>query len=394
MDVSSGGRRHKKGRGKRASPVASTSNMSTRDGTLSSLAKERDDLQRRLDVASENLRKEQASVTREERADRRQETRRRMYETETEEAELSSTDRERSAEGGRRERRRERSVPRNTSRRRERSVRRSREPSRGERRRSSTEVSLSVSEETSTVDTDSSQDRRKTRRAVRRILAANAPSCTNRGKKKCLPFNFVKRGARLQKVGPGEATWAEYFIALRVMVKMAVCPKEWIKEIHKHEDQLLVMAKKWDWPTCRQWSETIFVMICDGSLPGGWSDELAIRDVQKEITDSGKRLSGDRDPVTKKLDRYRRVQNSDGRRSEPAKWSEATYDKERDGRPCYPWNWGRDCGFSSSHGVFPEVKPHICAYCAYRNRKTFNHKEMDCGVKAKAVRKQNSSQDF
>ena len=51
-----------------------------------------------------------------------------------------------------------------------------------------------------------------------------------------------------------------------------------------------------------------------------------------------------------------------------------TYDKERDGN----WNWGRECGFSSSHGSSPDVRPHICDFYAYKSRKTLNHKEKDC----------------
>ena len=65
--------------------------------------------------------------------------------------------------------------------------------------------------------------------------------------------------------------------------------------------------------------------------------------------------------------------------------SRAQFDKEKDGRPCYPWNWGRDCGFSTTHGALPDLKAHICAYCAYKTKKILEHREKDCVNKMRAA---------
>lgn len=83
---------------------------------------------------------------------------------------------------------------------------------------------------------------------------------------------------------------------------MSASPKSCIPHIKKHEDQLLIMAKKWDWQTCRLCSETVFVMICDSSLPEGWKDRDAVRDIQREIIEMGKRSNFNRDAVMSKTE--------------------------------------------------------------------------------------------
>ena len=58
--------------------------------------------------------------------------------------------------------------------------------------------------------------------------------------------------------------------------------------------------------------------------------------------------------------------------------SREDYNKETDGKPCYPWNWGKECGFSASHGASAEHYLHICAWCAYKFRRQLNHREQYC----------------
>ena len=54
------------------------------------------------------------------------------------------------------------------------------------------------------------------------------------------------------------------------------------------------------------------------------------------------------------------------------------YSKDSDGKPCYAWNWGKDCGFQVSHETAPDNLLHICAWCAYKFKHQLLHKEQDC----------------
>ena len=258
------------------------------------------------------------------------------------------------------------------------------------------EDSTTTSESHDTSTEDSTTKRKKTRKAVRRILQAAAPTLTNkRGKRKCLPFNHIKRGSKFCKLGPGEASLPEYFLALRTIVKLQTCPKSWVVHIRKHEEHLLTMAKKWDWPTCRQWSETVFIMLNDGSLVDGWSDMEPIRDVQREITESGKRASYTREEVVNKTESYKKNITKPFPYTTTTSYAHTdkqTYDKEKDGKPCFSWNWGKECGFAGSHGENEEARPHICAFCAYKAKRVLFHREKDCINKIRAANYKNSAQ--
>ena len=253
-------------------------------------------------------------------------------------------------------------------------------------------------------DEESDSPATRTRQAVKKLLQAAGLLLTNKkGKKKCYPYSFIKRGRRFDSIGPGEASWPEYLSALKQMVRMPECPEEWIPFIPPHEEQLVNMAKIWDWQTCRHWSESVFMMVNDGSLRRGWRESRAIRDLQKDITETGRKVVSYRDQqkqeVVKKYsytkpdttqagDQMQRYIATDGRQQ---------YEKEKDGKPCYPWNWGRECGFTGLHGSFPEVKPHICAYCAYKTKKVLDHREKDCVNKMRAVERAQTgttSKDF
>ena len=58
--------------------------------------------------------------------------------------------------------------------------------------------------------------------------------------------------------------------------------------------------------------------------------------------------------------------------------SREDFNKEVDGKPCYLWNWGKDCGFQGSHGFPPDNLLHIWAWCAYKFKRQLLHKEQDC----------------
>ena len=239
-----------------------------------------------------------------------------------------------------------------------------------------------------------SSKRRKARRAVSQLLEAAGPVSSKRGKKNFVPCKFIKRGAKFQKVGPGEALWHEYFLALKAMAKSPECPRGWAAHLNKHEDAILHMAGIWDWATCRQWSETVFVKIHDGTLANGWEDQAALKELQGDITAVGKRTFQSRDAPAGRNEAYKMATSlgtvSTNRATQDS--SRLSYERDTDGKPCYAWNWGRDCGFQATHGSHPDLKPHICAFCAYRTRKVLTHREMDCVNKQRAAhRAQNST---
>ena len=272
----------------------------------------------------------------------------------------------------------------------------------------SSSSTTSNAESTSDEEATLAARRRRARRAVTQLIDAAAPTkSANRGKKNFTPCNFIKRGTKFQKVGHGEALLPEYFLALKSMAKAPECPPGWAPHLAKHEEHVLTLARTWDWPTCRHWSETVFALIHDGTLPEGWNDVAALKELQRDITTVGKRLAYVRDAPATKTEVARKVSYTapaTQARAEPlqrqtsADPNRVLYDKEKDGKPCYPWNWGRECGFNTSHGPENDLKPHICAYCAYRTHKVLGHREMECINKQRSAQRAqanvNTQKDF
>ena len=58
---------------------------------------------------------------------------------------------------------------------------------------------------------------------------------------------------------------------------------------------------------------------------------------------------------------------------------------------CYPWNWGKDCGFQGSHSSSSDALLHICACCAYKFRRQLKHKEEDYMKKNRFIDKKAAS---
>ena len=263
---------------------------------------------------------------------------------------------------------------------------------------------VTSSDESSSTDEDSSLStaeaslatrRKRARRAVTQLLDAAAPDKpSRRGKKNFIPGNFIKRGDKFQKVGHGEASLPEYLLALKAMSKAPECPVGWAAHLARHEEQLLTMATMWEWSKCRHWSEAVFVMIHDGRLPEGWTDMAALKDIQRDVIAVGKRGLFMRDGFAPKAELNKKqsyttpavsTRTEPIQRQQTGETGRVTYEKEKDGKPCYPWNWGRECGFQASHGAEPDLKPHICAYCAYRTHKVLAHREMECINKQRAA---------
>ena len=269
------------------------------------------------------------------------------------------------------------------------------------RRRHSSSSSSETSTDTSQTTTDSVLD---TRTEVTNLLVDTAPrKPKKKGTVACLPYNFVTRGDKRTVVGPGEASWQEHFLALKTMVRDASCPADWAPFIRVHEEQLVRLALIFDWPTCRKWSEELFFQINAKSIPNGWENLVAIKDLERDITAGGKRIAKD---FHNKPDGYKKSQNTTPAASNASQYTQRSQEAkpafapDRDGKPCYAWNWGRDCGNYGSHGQLPDLALHACAWCAYKFKKVNFHREKECvnkvrfGQKTQGGANSNETQDF
>ena len=133
-------------------------------------------------------------------------------------------------------------------------------------------------------------------------------------------------------------------------------PAPWSKHLLTHLHQLATMASHWDWYTCRQWSETVFIMIADGRLPQGWEDTYAIKDVQRDVCSLGTRIDNPKNSGHDKKYDGRAADNRNG-----GEYSRPEHNKDVVGKPCQQWNAGNDCSFTTSHGLQLDRKCHLCA---------------------------------
>ena len=171
------------------------------------------------------------------------------------------------------------------------------------------------------------------------------------------------------------------------MTKSPTLPPNWAQYIHTHESELVRMANSWDWSTCHRWSEQVFKMIGDGRLPLGWDDPAAIKDLPRDICTSSSRprpYFHNHQHTQQTTYQYSAAQQAASSPAStpvnppPSSTVRVDYNKDTDGRPCHQWNWGRDCGFTSSHGDLPARFLHNCAWCAYRFKKLHVQREQDC----------------
>ena len=228
------------------------------------------------------------------------------------------------------------------------------------------------------------------------LVAAGSALGKKRGTNVVAPHRYVIRGNKGEKISMEEATWAEYFAALSRMVKDRKLPPSWKEHLYEHIHQLATMATVWDWPTCRQWSEAVFTMISDGRLPSGWEDKYAIKDVQRDSCLLGTRASVKQ--VSKqgvaesniRQNEYSAGSSAGGRQKD---FIRREYNKDSDGAPCRQWNWGNDCGFATSHGMQPERRCHLCAWCALKYGKANVHPEKACQNKRRFLDKKSGGDE-
>ena len=163
------------------------------------------------------------------------------------------------------------------------------------------------------------------------------------------------------------------------------CPPTWPEYLTAHLAELAEMATQWDWPVCRRWSEKVFKLIVEGRIKDDWNNQYKIKDIQRDII----ALSNKSAASSKST--YKSNYTSSNSTYTPQTAKE--YKKDRDGKPCHSWNWGRDCGHNSTHGEGNDKRPHICAWCAYRYHKTNVHQERDCYNKKRFLERKAETTD-
>ena len=217
--------------------------------------------------------------------------------------------------------------------------------------------------------------------------STNTTADKKKGKQPLLPHLFVIRGSRREKIAVGEATMPEYIAALCKMTKDADVPTNWKEPISEHIHNLAMMACEWEWNTCRIWSEKVFDMIDDGRLPHAWADHYAVKDIQRDAYAVGNRVSQNKYQRPAAIGNRQlpapaasttQTNNQSGTGASTNTDTRQEFNRDTDGKPCHPWNWGNDCGFSATHGEGADRKVHVCAWCANKYRRANVHKEKDC----------------
>ena len=204
------------------------------------------------------------------------------------------------------------------------------------------------------------------------------------------PYKFVERGERCFKISQGEATLPEYLDAIFIMINSELCPAGWGEHMRMHVEDVVRMSTVWEWKICRRWSERLFKLLVEGRVKGGWDNVMYIKDLQRDMIALGQK-SGESKVAVKyeyvKKDRVE-IEGENKKQGGP-------FDKDKDGKPCYGWNWGKDCGFKAHHGTDEAKIPHICAWCAYRYKSIGYHTEKECYSKQRYnERKGEAGQNF
>ena len=216
------------------------------------------------------------------------------------------------------------------------------------------------------------RDTASTRMSVSDLLRASVPSQRKGNIADFQPFKFVERGEKCSKISQGEATLPEYLDALFIMIGSEGCPVGWGENMRLHVEDIVRMSTVWDWKICRRWSERLFKLLVEGRVKGGWNNVMFIKNLQRDMIALGQKTGECR---TGKVDAVKRdrveIEGENKKQGGP-------FDREKDGKPCFGWNWGKECGFKTHHGADDAKIPHICAWCAYRYKTIGYHAEKDC----------------
>ena len=118
---------------------------------------------------------------------------------------------------------------------------------------------------------------------------------------------LVTPGGFCKGIAMREATWVEYFPALKYLAAEPFLPYLWLHALPKHEVDLTTMDTAWVWPKLYPWypwdpwypsefivntfwPQKVFTMNSDGRHLHGWEDRSTIKDVQYDICPTMDRL--------------------------------------------------------------------------------------------------------
>lgn len=150
------------------------------------------------------------------------------------------------------------------------------------------------------------------------------------------------------------------------MIKDKAVPSNAKPYIYAHLEEVIEDARHYDWATAvRPWSEEIFTLIAEGSLPEGWASQQKIQMLRMTMS----RASTAKLPA--------QVNQSYNTQPRPRQ-ATIPSDNLRGGTPCIDYNSQHGCQQASGHLVNRRKVVHICAFCLWHSAATFPHPECYC----------------
>lgn len=180
------------------------------------------------------------------------------------------------------------------------------------------------------------------------------------------PHRYVVRGPEKKKLGLNSLTILEYLHAILKMIKDSAVPSNSKPYIYAHLEEVIEDARQYDWPTAvRPWSEEVFTLINDGSMPEGWAAQQKIQMLRMTMSRaSTARLPGS--VIQTQVPQSRPRQNN------------IPSDNLKGSSPCVDFNSQQGCQLVSGHIVNGRKVVHICAFCLWHSAATYPHPECYC----------------
>lgn len=163
------------------------------------------------------------------------------------------------------------------------------------------------------------------------------------------PHNYVTRGPEKKKLGLNSLTLLEHLHGILRMIKDQAVPSNIKPYLYSHLEEVIEDARQYDWVTAvRPWSEEIFTLVSDGSLPEGWASHHKIQMLRMTVS----RASTARIIPTAPTSQF-----NQNRPRQPTQ-----NDNLRGGTPCVDFNSQHGCQQPSGHNVNGRKVVHICAF--------------------------------
>ena len=126
----------------------------------------------------------------------------------------------------------------------------------------------------------------------------------------------------------------------------------------------------------------------------GWNDTVLVKNLQQDVCTEAVRALQARSVYhqheTTKQQTLQASTTTTKAINPPINYRE-DYNKDSDSKPCYAWNWGKDCWFQASHGNAPDNMLHVCAWYVYKFKCQLAYKEQDCLKKRRFLDKKTSA---